>query len=142
MLQRSLFLGFIFFLLTGCGKEGALPQKPQLVLDRDSIGFGQEFGSGTFLGTQPQESLLIENGGLENLTLANVTLTGDGEFKLEGPTLNELKGKEHTFLRVLFAPTQVKTYSAVITINSNAENAPTKLVSVSGRGVKPSADGG
>lgn len=112
------------------------------MVDRDSIGFGQEFGSGTFIGTKPQESLILWNGGLEKLFISSVQLTGDREFTMEGPQKLELAGKERTFIRFIFAPTQVKTYSATLTIVSNAENAPQKVIGISGRGVSPSTDGG
>lgn len=111
-------------------------------MDRDSIGFAQEFGSGTYIGTAPQESLLIENGGLETLTLHSATLQGDDAFTLEGPLKTELKGKERTFLRIIFSPTEEKQYQATITLSSNAENAPTKLIPVSGRGIRPDPDAG
>lgn len=150
MPKRTVFLGLIIVALAACGKE-PLPQKPQLLVDRDSIGFSQEFGSGTFVGAKPQESLLITNGGLENLVINSVSLTGDSQFSVDGPSpcLNtdggvpcEVKGKGRTFIRIIFAPTQERNYSASITINSNAENAPTKVVGVTGRGIAPNADGG
>ena len=53
----------------------------------------------------------------------------------------EVKGKEFTFIRIVFAPAAAKVYSATITIQSNAENASTKAITLSGRGLaKP--DGG
>lgn len=131
----------ILVALCACGKE-SMPQKPQLAVDRDSIAFGVEFGSGTYVGTAPQESLMISNGGLENLILSGVSLAGDKEFTIDGPLKSELKGKERTYLRILFAPKQVKSYSATLTINSNAENTPIKLVPISGRGVAVPDGGG
>ena len=141
MIQPRVVTFGIIVCLWGCGKP-TLPDHPQLHLDRDSIGFGQEFGSATFIGTRPQESLLLENGGLEPLVISSVTLTGDSAFTLDGPTSNEVKGKDHTFLRVIFAPTQSKTYSGTLNILSNAENAPQKTVAVTGAGVKQPTDAG
>lgn len=131
----------IFLALAACGKE-SLPQKPQLILDRDSLGFGLEFGRGTYIGTSPQESLLVENGGLEDLVFSSVTLTGDPAFKHEGPSKDRLKGRERGYIRVIFTPTQLKDYAATLTLSSNAENTPTKTIAITGRGVKQSADGG
>ncbi|MBI3186021.1 MAG: hypothetical protein HYZ28_28120 [Myxococcales bacterium] len=113
-----------------------MPQKPQLVVDRDSIGFSQEFGSGTFIGTKPQESLMLQNKGLENLLITSVSMAGDSAFTINGPLKSELKGNERTYIQIIFAPTAEKNYSATITIVSNAENTPQKLVPVTGRGLK------
>lgn len=131
----------IVLALTACGKQ-VLPEKPQLVTDRDSIGFAQEFGSGTFIGTKPQESLYLENGGLQDLVIESVTKTGPdaAAFELTGPTKTTLKGLERAFLRIVFTPTAERVYNATITIKSNAENAPTKDIPVSGRGIVPTAD--
>ncbi len=134
----------IFVALVGCEKRP--PQKPQLVLDRDSIGDGGvDFGA-WFLTTKPQESLMIKNGGVETLSLTSVTKTGDSAFTIRGtnddgsfPT--EVKGLDRTYVQIIFTPTAVKTYSATITIVSNAENTPNRVVSVVGRGAAPE-DGG
>lgn len=127
-----------------------MPEKPQLLVDRDSIGFGQEFDRGTYVGAKPQESLLISNGGLENLVISNVAITGDSAFSIDGPSPClgadggtvmpcEVKGKGRTFLRIIFAPTQAKEYAASIVIDSNAENSPSKAIPVTGLGMLPDA---
>ena len=105
----------IVIVALGCGRD-SLPQKPQLIVDRESLGFGQEFGSATFIGTQPQDSIQISNGGLEDLTLS-ATYSGDPAFSIDGPLKTTLKGKEHTFIRVIFAPVQEKIYTGSIAIN-------------------------
>ncbi|MHB8875317.1 MAG: Ig-like domain-containing protein [Myxococcaceae bacterium] len=138
---RTLLALPIFLALFACGKE-SLPQKPQLITDRDSIGFGQEFGSGTYIGTKPQESLLIENKGLEDLVITSISPSGDTEISIEAPSSLTVKGKGHTFIRIFFEPKAAKIYSSTLTIVSNAENAPQKLINISGRGIVPSTDGG
>jgi hypothetical protein len=133
----------IFVALAACGKQ-TLPQKPQLTLDRCSIGFAQEFGSGTFIGTRPQESIIIENGGLTDLVISGVTTSGadPSAFEVTGPTKTTLKGLERAYLRVVFAPTEARCYSMDMNLASNAENAPNAIIRVSGRGVTPGTDGG
>jgi hypothetical protein len=131
----------IFVGLFACGKGASLPQKPQLEVDRDSIGFGQEFGSGTFIGTKPQESLQISNGGLETLKISEVTYSGDSAFTREGPTETELDDGARAFIRIVFEPTAVRTYEGELTITSNAENAPVKVIQITGKGVA-APDGG
>jgi hypothetical protein len=129
--------------LTACGKQ-QLPEKPQLNLDRCSIGFAQEFGSGTTIGTRPQETLILENGGSTELTISSVTPSGAdvSAFEITGPTKSTLKGLERAYIRIVFAPTQERCYAMDMTINSNAENLPNAVVHVSGRGIPVGADGG
>jgi len=158
-MKRSLIIAAVFGIVVGfvgCGNPPApcagdsLLQRPQLCPDRDSLGFAQEFGSGTFIGTKPVENLAIRNGGIEDLTLSAVATTGDPAFKFSAswddtPGDNDIpgisvKGNTTVFIQVEFAPTQAKQYTASVTVTSNAENSPQKVFQVSGCGVP--ADGG
>ena len=134
----------------GCGKV-SLPQKPQLIVDRASLGFGQEFGSCTRIGTAPQDSIKIENGGLEDLIISSVTFSGDSAFMINGPAQGgmpktTLKGKEDAFIQVIFMPTAEKIYTGTIEVDSNAQavdgGGPKKILALSGRGCIVTADGG
>ena len=82
-LARIFSLGIIVASL-GCGKE-SLPSKPQLIVDRESLGFGQEFGSGVYIGTMKTDSIQIQNGGLEDLKIDSAAYTGSQAFVAEGP---------------------------------------------------------
>lgn len=123
-----------------------LADKAQLCVDFDSIGFGQEFGTGTYIGTEQQRSLAITNGGIADLVLESVTNTGDSAFRYSGSWdggIGEaavIKGKQKAFVTVYFKPTAAKAYTGTIDIKSNAENAPDKSIAVSGCGVP--TDGG
>ena len=140
---RHLLLVAIFLALVGCGKPApTLPVKPQILPDRVKIQFGQEYGSGTYIGTSAQESILIQNQGQNTLVLQVPTLVGDPEITMDPPASLEVKGNDHTFIRLFFAPKLEKVYSATLTISSNAENTPQMLIDVSGKGVKPLTDGG
>ncbi len=148
-LARILSLGIIVASL-GCGKE-SLPTKPQLVADRDSLGFGQEFGAGAYIGTQKTDSIQIENRGTEELKIESATYMGDQAFVIEGPLKTTLNSRETTFIRVFFTPTAEKIYGdSSITIKSNAEenattkSSPLKEIKLSGRGIvpPPPQDGG
>lgn len=123
-----------------------MPQRPQLKVDRDSIGFGLEFGSCTRLGTAPPDHFKLENGGLEDLIITSAVFSGDGVFTVEGPPKTTLKGNEITFIQVIFTPLAEKTYKGTILVVSNAEptdgGGPMKTLTVSGRGCVVSADGG
>lgn len=139
---RNLLAVTIFLALVGCGQPAAkLPQKPQLLVDRDSTGLGLEFGS-AYIGTKPQESLLISNRGLDTLTIENASLSGAAEITMDPPASLTIKGNDHTFIRVFFEPKAEKSYSLTLTITSNAENFPQKTLTITGRGIKALTDGG
>jgi hypothetical protein len=127
----------------GCGGSSLAPlkEKAQLLVDRESLGFGQEFGSSTKIGTAPQDSIKLENGGKEDLIISSTVLSGDPAFTINGPTKTTLGARELTFIQVIFTPTAEKLYAGTITIASNAQNG-TRTIMLSGRGTKPITDGG
>lgn len=115
--------------------------------------FGVADGTAVYVGTAPQESLIISNEGLENLRINSVTKTGDTAFELDQPLKSELKGKERTFLRVIFRPTSApadggtREYSGALSIDANHEVTtewPNPLqIDLRGRAVRPQLpDGG
>ena len=137
MTLRHLLAAAIFLAPVACGKpEPTLPQKPQILTDRNSIGFGQEYGSGTYIGTKPPESLLIMNKGLDNLHIDDVSLVGAKEITMDPIASNDIKGNDHTFIRFFFEPKAEGVFKATVTINSNADNEPHKAIEISGKGVK------
>jgi len=146
-----------------CGKPPAicdpdnLTKNPQLCPDRDSLGFAQEFHSGTFIGTKAYETLSMRNGGTDDLVLTNVTISGDSNFKYTASWTDSsgapitvtgsgtlagtsIKGNQTGFVQVEFSPAAAKQYTGTLTVVSNAENSPNKIFAVSGCGVP--TDGG
>ena len=101
--------------------------------------FGGEFGEAVYIGTSKQESLLIENRGLEKLVISEVVLTAPSVFTMQMPdnqTTNvELLAGEHTFVSVYFAPVEAQKYLGSLTVRSNAANEPEKIIQLSGTGV-------
>ena len=146
----------ILMCFTACGKPPApceadtLLTKAQICTDRDSLGFAQEFRSGTFIGATAFENLAIRNGGVETLKLSDISVTGDSAFTYiaswddnvaDGkipPT--DIVGAKTAFIEVRFKPTQAKAYTASLVIASSAQNVPTKTLAISGCGVP--TDGG
>jgi hypothetical protein len=122
----------------GCGPKPP-PDNPFITVDRASIGFGQEFGSGTFIGMKPMESLSINNEGLGDLTISAITLTGDPQFTMMPATTPPVtvKGMQSTFVALFFSPDQAKIYTANLNIKSNAENTMSLDVAISGKGIEP-----
>src|SRR5262249_847363 len=100
----------ILLALTACGKGHDLPQQPQLIPDRDTIDFGPSLGYAVYVGTAPQESLQIHNGGSSNLLITSATLSGDPEFTMDGPLSMQVAGLQNTFIRIIFRPTSTKVF--------------------------------
>lgn len=127
----------------GKGDPEYLTSGPQACADRASLGFAREFGSGTFIGVKPQDTLTIRNGGIADLAITSATYNGDPAFTLttEPATLPaNITGNKYFYMRVVFAPTEAKLYTGKITVLSNAENTPTREFEISGCGVP--MDGG
>lgn len=153
-MTRSMMVGFIagaiLSAFSSCGKApvpcdgDSLMPEPHACPDRASLGFAQEFGSGTFIGTSVQESLSIRNGGVADLQISEITFSGDSAFQMavEPQVPSTIKGNKYQFIRITFAPTQARAYSGTVTVKSNAVNVTggTQTFAVSGCGVP--ADGG
>lgn len=149
LLVGSLSSLAILSVFPSCGKEPVacmgddLTTAAQACADRASLGFAQEFGSGTRIGTQPQDTLSIKNGGIADLTITAATYSGDPAFTLttEPATLPAtVKGNQYFFMRVVFAPTEARAYSGKITLQSNGEKSPSIEFPITGCGVP--TDGG
>lgn len=153
-MSRSLLVGCISSLaiLSGfaaCGKPpvaceaDSLVDQAQLCPDRASLGFAQEFGSGTLIGQKPVNTLSMRNGGLTDLTIESATLTGDSAFKLttNPATLPAtIQGNKNFLAQIEFAPREARLYTAKLTVVSNAANTPNREFEISGCGIP--TDGG
>lgn len=131
---------------TACGKAPG-PCDPNNIIpeaqacpDRASLGFAQEFKSGTWIGTSVQESILVWNYGEANLVIDSAALSAntDSAFALE--TLPStfpatIEGNKKFLMRVTFTPKQAKLYTGKITMQSNSSNGTTTEFEVSGCGV-------
>ncbi len=144
--MRLLALGLsatLLFALAGCDGEGSLPEEPQLFVDREELTFGQEFGSGTTVGTEAFESLYIENQGRQTLEITAMTKTGAPAFVVTLPAPLDrgqpllLASGEHVIVQVGFRPQAAQAYTGSLVIESNAANAPSKTISLSGLGTTP-----
>lgn len=137
-MRKVVLLLAIFVGLVGCGKgAGDSPVTPQLKTDRDSLGFGQENGSGTYVGTSVANSVQIQNLGQDDLVIQSAELSGDSAFTMVGPDVTTVPWQTSALITVYFAPPAAGSYSATLTIKSNAENAPTKTIAITGLGVSP-----
>lgn len=153
-MKQSLIVGCISSLailsvFPACGKppvaceKDSLTSSAQACPDRASLGFAREFNSGTRIGTRPQESIAIKNGGIADLTITSANFSGDPAFTLStepGTLPATIKGNKYFYLRVIFAPTEARLYTGKITMQSNAEVSPSREFEISGCGVP--TDGG
>lgn len=140
----------------GCGNPAVLPdggsavctgdylsESAQACADRRSLGFSREFGSGTFIGFKPQDTLSIKNGGIADLVIQSANYSGDSAFTVttEPATLPAtIQGNKSFFMRVVFAPTEAKLYTGKIVVQSNAARDPSIEFEITGCGVPQ--DGG
>lgn len=146
MRLRNLFLPLFILALSGCGGEGddfELEKGPFLFIDRESLGFDAEFGSGVYVGATGFNTLYIENRGDQPLEVTKVTKSGDSAFTIrvpqelsEGKTVT-VESRKVTFVEVQFKPSQAKEYTGKLTIETNAGNGGVKEIGLSGRGVPP-----
>jgi len=146
----------------GCG-ETPPPEKPFILTDKGSLGFGTEFGRpGVFIGSSLPNSVIVMNKGLEDLKIDDFVLSGDNAFfmHVEGQTCREVpprgndcdplssilpvnvKGKQQTFVEVFFTPSAVRVYSGAINIKSNAENVMDLQIKLCGVGLRQTSDAG
>jgi hypothetical protein len=149
MRLRTLWHPIILLALAGCGEgtgETNLEKGPFLQVDRASLGFGLEFGSGTLIDTTGFNSLYIENKGDEPLEITKVTKSGAGEFSMRLPTeLAEgqplkLESLKRTFVEVQFKPRDRRLYQGRLTIESNAANGGQINVDLFGCGLRNTED--
>lgn len=136
-------------LLAACGAPAMVCDKDNLLdaaqacPDRSSIGFAQEFGSGTIIGTSVQNSVSVRNGGVADLNISSVTFTGDGAFTMHTSPESlpaAIKVNQALLITVYFSPDEAKAYTGSIVVASDAANEPSLTIGVSGCGVP--ADGG
>jgi hypothetical protein len=130
--SAAIIIGF-----SACGKPPSLCDvgyyldTPQLCASNASLGFGLEFRTGTIIGTSQPNTLDLRNGGLADLVVESVTRTGDSAFTSSlsydlpdgGSTSTlptALQAGKHLYVQVLFAPTQARAYSGLITVRSNS----------------------
>lgn len=145
MRLRTLCLPLIIAALAGCGNEDGveLTDEPQLFVDRNSLLFDTEYGSGTWVGATTFNTLIIENRGLQELEITEVSKSGPSVFSLRLPEALadgeplRLQSREQAFIEVAFKPTQARQYDGAILIKSNDPTAPEKQVTLSGKGVTP-----
>lgn len=137
-MKRLVLIGCICSLailsgFTACGKQAVpgdcdpdnLTTEPQACPDRASLGFAQEFGSGTYINTSAQESLSVRNLGTSDLVVDSATFTGDSAFKVNTNPATfpaNIKGNKELFVQVFFAPTQAKLYTGKLVLQTNAAN--------------------
>ncbi|MFN0062926.1 MAG: hypothetical protein ACKVPX_10470 [Myxococcaceae bacterium] len=121
--------------LTAC--EETPPEEPTLLIDRTSLGFGQEFNSGTFIGTTGFATLLLKNEGVQDLVISNVSLSAPNTFSFQGPSTTTIELNQSAFIEVRFVPTAVRRDEGTLNIVSNAVNLPNLDVGLSGCGISP-----
>src|SRR5258708_7188611 len=139
MSYRTTLLPLILLALAGCATSDP-PTNPQIVVNRDTVGFGSDSGFGAYIGTSRQDSIEIQNGGINDLVVTSLLLEGDSAFTYAtsaGSLPITIRGLQHVAVSFYFAPTAARAYSGTFTIASNATNAPSKVITLRGQGLTP-----
>lgn len=139
MSYRATLLPLILLALAGCATSDP-PTNPQIIVNRDTVGFGSDSGLGAYVGTSRQDSLDIRNGGIHDLVVTSLTLAGDSNFTYAtsaGQAPITINGLQHMAVSFYFAPTAARAYSGTFTIASNAANDPNKVINLRGQGLTP-----
>ena len=133
--MRTIFALAAAAALWGChGSDVA--QKPRIQPDRTELGFGSEYGDAVFVGTRPQETLQLKNGGQDDLAVASVAVQGaNGAVFTAVLDKQRVKSGETAFVAVTYAPTASGSHSAQLVIASNAENSPSLTIGLKGSAV-------
>jgi len=146
--------GLAILAALSCGGDPNVRQKPFILTDRASLGWGAEFASAVYVGTSVPQSLSVENrSGYEDLVIDDVTKAGDSEFafRLPGQLTGQqpsdvlphtVKPLKKTYIELTFSPTAVGRYSGSLTIKSNAENVTDLKIDLYGSAIKKGVDGG
>jgi len=145
MRLRTLWLPLIFVALAGCGNgdDVELTDEPQVFVDRNVLQFDTEYGSGTWVNATTYNTLIIENRGLQELQITQITKEGPGVFTLRLPQeLADgkplvLKSREQAFVEVAFKPPEAKQYDGTLVIHSNDPKAAVKHITLTAKGVPP-----
>ncbi|MBL8949175.1 MAG: hypothetical protein JNK82_00260 [Myxococcaceae bacterium] len=150
------------FGIVACGEKPP-PDGAFILTDKQSFGFGTEFNRpGVIVGASLPNSLIVKNEGLTDLSIDDFVLTGDDAFfmRVEGQECREVpprgndcdplssilpvkvKGKQETFVQLIFTPRDVRVYGGTLTIKSNAENVKNLEIKLCGVGVRTIDDAG
>jgi hypothetical protein len=148
-------------LASGCSKSNSGPA--MIAVDQSKLLFGQETGSATLLGTAPINTLQISNTGGADLVISSVTVGSGGTdpcgidpgmfspcgpdsglaldspqvFTTSAPSATTIAAGKTALVQVIFDPTAIGQYGAVLTIASNASNTPNLTVELDGDCVAP-----
>jgi hypothetical protein len=136
MFRRALLVVPIILAFAACEKEPL----PGAVLrtDRDSLGFGAEFGSGAFVGTSVTNTLTLWNEGIEDLVIDDIQVEGQ-YFRLNSndpntplPVGTAIQTYDRAFIQVFFEPDEAGEFLGTMTITSNSAEEPTKTIGLTG----------
>lgn len=103
---------------------------PEILVEEEALDFGP-----VFVGTESTESFEISNTGLADLEISSIT-ADNAAFTVDKFPSN-LGVDESGLVEITFAPNEVISYSAVLTITNNDGTNSTVTVDLSGMGQNP-----
>lgn len=130
--RRSLLAAVAGLSAAACSSTGIVTSQLSISVDPLALNFGNQTS-----GTHTSKTLTIHNDGPGTITLSGIAIANDarGAFSL-GATPKALSASSSATLQVTYsAPAAEGSDGATLTISSNADNAPTLSVPLSGRSV-------
>ncbi len=110
--------------------EAPVPPGPNIWVSTDTLSFS------ALLGQSREKSLIIQNFGILDLEVTNIT--SDNDTFTVSPSSFTLASLEHQEVVVTFTPTVVGIENGTLTIESNDPDEPMKEIALSGEGREPS----
>ena len=126
----------------GTPDAGLIPAGAQIGIDRPSLRYGAEFGTGVFTGTTVFESIQVRNGGAAPLVLSDITTTGPdvGLFTIDRSALNiPIATGQWVTIPVTVHAMDERTATATLVLHSNAANVAPLSVELFAITVAPSS---
>lgn len=111
-------------------EEAVFPEEPNIWVSTDTLSFSAP------LGQSREKSLIIQNFGILDLEVTNIT--SDNDTFTVSPSSFTLAFFESQEVVVTFTPTVVGIENGTLTIQSNDPDEPMKEIALSGEGRQPS----
>ena len=113
--------------ISGSGGGGETTTFPVIALSVESLSFGN-----VTVGETGKQKITISNTGNKTLTVKNISFPTGYTGDWSSATIESGKSKT---LNITFSPTSAQAYNGNLTIESDASNATSKVVSIKGTGV-------
>ncbi|HEY3451699.1 MAG TPA: choice-of-anchor D domain-containing protein [Myxococcales bacterium] len=132
--MRTLLCALAAVALAACGgpTTSDLPEDPLIQPDRIELNFGADFGNAVYVDSSLSDTIQLQNGGKQQLTISKVELSGPDAafFSVTGQPKTAVESTKSTFVQVTYAPTEPGSHKATLTITSNSKTNGTLTITM------------